>query len=77
MASTDYKEQGTQIAGYEEKGPYHCGDCVHRLTKESDLCLHPAVVADPQLKSKLTRAGNQMAVRVNLEKGCCKFVKQK
>ncbi len=71
MAS-DYKEQGTMIAGYEEKGPYHCEDCVHRI---GDLCKHPAVAADPELKKKLVRHNDQMLVRIDLEKGCCKFVK--
>jgi len=72
----DYSEQGTAIAGYEEKGPYHCEDCVHRLAKDSDLCIHPVVVADPQMKSRLTQAGGKLAARINLEHGCCSYVKQ-
>lgn len=72
----DYSEQGTAIAGYEEKGPYHCEDCVHRMAKDSDLCVHPAVLADPQMKKRLVNQNNKMGVRINLEHGCCKYVKQ-
>lgn len=73
----DYSEQGTPIAGYEEKGPYHCGDCVHRTTPDSDLCMHPAVAADPAMKSRVQRVGNQLVTKVNLAHGCCKYVLQK
>lgn len=72
----DYSEQGTPIAGYEEHGPYHCEDCIHRTSKDSDLCVHPAVAADPRMKSRLVTVGNQVVTRVNLQRGCCKFVKQ-
>lgn len=68
----DYAEQGDPIAGYEEHGPYHCEDCVHRRSKESDICIHPVVRIAPAMASRRVPGG----VRVNLECGCCRFVKQ-
>jgi len=75
----DQKEQGTSLSGYEEKGPYHCEDCIHRIGGlESDLpfCIHPIVLIDPKLKKKRIKYQGQNAVEVNMERGCCKFVKQ-
>ena len=68
----DYAEQGTPIAGYEERGPYHCEDCIHRLDPKSDICTHPAVIADPELANRLVDGG----VKINLEHGCCSYVNQ-
>lgn len=67
-----YEEQGTPISGYEEHGPYHCEDCIHRASKTSDVCVHPIVKVDPKLKDRRVPSG----VKVNLERGCCKFVNQ-
>ena len=71
----DLSEQGDPIAGYEEKGPYHCEDCVHRKA-DTEYCQHPAVIAAPIMKKRLVNVGNQMLARINVEHGCCKFVKQ-
>ncbi len=73
-----YAEQGTPISGYEELGPYHCGDCIHRLNPKSDLCIHPIVAADPYLKDRLVTISDEsdyrQAIKVNLETGCCGYV---
>lgn len=66
-------EQGTVISGYEEKGKYHCGDCIHRINPKSDICIHPVVIVDPELQDRMV-AGQ--GIRVDLEKGCCSFVNQ-
>lgn len=62
-------EQGTKQAGYEENGPYHCGDCIH---VRGSICIHPEVVSDPALKSQRKGQG----VEVDRERGCCKYVNQ-
>lgn len=76
-----YKESGTALSGYEERGKYHCEDCIHRLNPKSDLCIHPVVVIDPEMRSRLVTIENSpdtfnKAITINLEKGCCKYVKQ-
>ena len=72
-------EQGTPVSGYSEEGPFHCHDCLHRIGGyESDLpfCIHPMVLKDPKLKSKRTEYDGQKCVEINMEHGCCKFVRQ-
>lgn len=76
----DQKEQGTPVSGYEEKGAYHCEDCIHRIGgSESDLpfCIHPVVLADPKLKKWRTTYDGKSAVHIDMEHGCCKYVNQK
>lgn len=65
-------KQGTPDVGYEEKGPYHCEDCVHLAS--GNTCMHPKVVAAPSMKARLTADGK--GVRVNAERGCCEYVNQ-
>lgn len=72
----DLEEQGTALSGYEEKGPYHCEDCVHRMDPKSDLCIHPVVLADPALQSRLVQIDDKKGIRIDLEKGCCGYVNQ-
>jgi len=75
-----YSETGTPISGYSEDGPFHCEDCIHRLDPKSSLCIHPVVVADPALKSKLVQISDgetfKLTIQINLEKGCCRYVNQ-
>ena len=68
-------EQGTPQSGYEAKGPYHCEDCIHKLNK-SDLCMHPKVVSDPQLASKVVERDGKKFVRIDEQRGCCSYVNQ-
>lgn len=73
------KEQGTPVSGYEEKGPYHCEDCIHRIGgAKSDLpfCIHPVVLSDPKMKKWRTQYEGQNAVKINMERGCCAYVNQ-
>lgn len=76
----DKKEQGTPVSGYEEKGPYHCEDCIHRIGGSgSDLpfCIHPVVLSDPKLKKFKTKYENQDAIHIDMDHGCCAYVNQK
>ena len=60
---------GTKRTGYEERGPYHCGDCVHFIPKEHG-CAHPEVMADSGVPKLANGHGN-----VNAKRGCCEFVR--
>jgi broad specificity phosphatase PhoE len=71
-----FAEQGTKASGYEEKGPYHCKDCIHKTAVDEPYCIHPEVISDPEMKDKLVTIGDTKAVEINLEEGCCKYVNQ-
>lgn len=71
-----YDEQGTPESGYEEHGPYHCEDCIHKTAKDEPFCIHPQVIADSRLQERLVLINNRPAIKVNLCHGCCKFVNQ-
>ena len=60
---------GTQLSGYAESGPYHCGNCRH--LHGYDECLHPVVLADYEMKRR-----GALPV-VNAAHGCCEFVEPK
>lgn len=66
-----YAETGTPESNYAENGPYHCEDCVHRINAN---CIHPKVVKDSKLKDRLVQIDGKKAVKINLEKGCCRYV---
>lgn len=80
----DYKPQGTRLSGLEGKGPYHCGDCIHRQKvdgKFNNKCLHPIVVLDPEVRklplpSGKTRQHGGNWVEIDEAVECCNFVKQ-
>ena len=74
--SASYRETGTAASGYEEHGPYHCEDCLHKPAPDSPYCTHPKVVADKELKSRLVQLDGQSVVKIDMERGCCKFVNQ-
>ena len=71
-----YGMQGTADSSYEERGPYHCEDCVHKTAMDEPFCIHPEVISDKALKSRLVKIDGKSAVKINMEHGCCKFVKQ-
>lgn len=71
-----YDATGTQESGYEEHGPYHCEDCIHKTAKDEPFCIHPKVIGDPQLQDRLVMINNRPAVKINLEHGCCEYVNQ-
>jgi hypothetical protein len=70
-----YDEVGTPDSGYAETGPYHCEDCVHKTAPDEPFCIHPKVVGDHDLQDKLVQIDGRPAVKVNLEHGCCRFVR--
>jgi len=89
--NSSYAEQGTRASGYEELGPYHCEDCIHKTAPGEPYCIHPKVLVDPAMKDKLIRIGkridgssghpvikgkDQLVAKIDLERGCCKYVNQ-
>jgi|SRR5690242_5942178 len=71
-----YDETGTPASGYEEHGPYHCEDCIHKTAPDEPFCIHPKVIADPALQNRLVLINNRPVAKINLERGCCKYVNQ-
>jgi len=68
----------TTLSGYGEQGPYHCGDCIWRKKKDAETfkdasgkgrCLHPLVIADPQVKKD-----DRMLPIIDIKHGCCEVV---
>jgi hypothetical protein len=70
-----YDEVGTDVAGYAEGGPYHCEDCVHKTASDEPFCIHPKVLGDPEMQSRLVMIDNRPTVKINLEHGCCAYVR--
>ena len=70
-----YDETGTPASGYGECGPYHCMDCVHKPAPNEPYCIHPRVVDDFCMQDKLVMIGGRPAIKINLEHGCCRFVR--
>lgn len=75
-SSNSLAEQGTPDSGYEEHGPYHCEDCIHKTAPDQPYCIHPKVIKDRKLKEKVATIGGKTVVQINLERGCCRFVNQ-
>ena len=70
--------EGTTLAGYQERGPYFCGEChylkgVHKeiFKDENGLgrCDPPVMISDPQVKKD-----SEGRPIVNIKIGCCEFV---
>lgn len=74
--SSIYDEQGTPESGYEEHGPYHCEDCIHKTAKDEPFCIHPGVLADPAMQHRVVLIDNRPAAKINMQRGCCKYVNQ-
>jgi hypothetical protein len=70
-----YDEVGTPDSGYAEGGPYHCEDCVHKTSARDPFCIHPKVIGDHELQPRLVSIDGRPAVRINLEHGCCRYVR--
>ena len=71
-----YDETGTPESGYEEHGPYHCEDCIHKTAKDEPFCIHPKVIADERLQDRLVMIDNRPVIKIDMERGCCKYVNQ-
>jgi hypothetical protein len=71
-----YDETGTSYSHYEEKGPYSCLRCVHKTAMDEPFCVHPKVVGDDQLQARLVHMNGRPVVKIDLEHGCCGYVRQ-
>ena len=70
-----YDETGTAASGYAEQGPYHCENCVHKTASDEPFCIHPRVIGDSALQSRLVMIDNRPAIKIDMERGCCRFVR--
>lgn len=70
-----YDETGTSGSGYQERGPYSCKDCVHKIAHDLPFCIHPKVLADPELQDRIVMIDNRPTVKINMERGCCRYVR--
>lgn len=70
------KPQGTRRSGYQELGDYHCKDCIHRTAPSERFCVHPEVIADPEMKDRLIVLNSRTVAEIDLEHGCCEYVNQ-
>lgn len=68
---------GTNVSGYAEDGPYHCKDCIHKPAPDKPYCTHSTVISDPLLKDRLVKISGVKVIRINLEHGCCEYVRPK
>ena len=76
MSNSNLGHTGTTISGYEERGPYHCEDCIHKTAMDEKYCIHPIVVADPDLSERLVTIRGTKAVEIDMDHGCCEYVNQ-
>ena len=71
--------KSTKLAGYAEKGPYHCQNCEYlRGVKQNNIfkdedgkgrCGQSVMMADPEVKKD-----DKGFPIVNIQMGCCEFV---
>lgn len=71
-----YDEMGTPASGYSEAGPFHCEDCIHKTSKDEPFCIHPKVIGDEQLQNRLVLIDGRPTVKINMKRGCCRYVRQ-
>ena len=71
-----FDKTGTPASGYEEKGPYHCSDCVHKTAMDEPFCIHPKVVGDERLQDRLVHLNGRPVVKIDMMHGCCEYVRQ-
>jgi hypothetical protein len=71
-----YDETGTPESGYAESGPYHCEDCIHKTASDEPFCIHPKVLADPQMQNRVVLIDNRPAAKIDMCHGCCRYVNQ-
>lgn len=60
----------TKLSGLSNKGPYHCANCEYFRGDKSGVCVHPVVIADPEVKK------SQLGLPIieDPEHQCCEFV---
>jgi hypothetical protein len=71
-----YDETGTPDSGYATEGPYHCEDCIHKTAMDEPFCVHPKVIGDERLQNKLVYLDGRPVVKIDMERGCCRYVNQ-
>lgn len=71
-----YAPSGTAASEYGTNGPYHCKDCIHKTASDEPFCIHPAVVGDDQLQDHMTMINGRPVVKIDMEHGCCRYVRQ-
>ena len=71
-----FDETGTPASGYDEKGPYHCSDCIHKTAMDEPFCIHPKVVGDERLQDRLVQINGRPVAKINMMHGCCRYVRQ-
>lgn len=71
-----YSETGTEVSGYEEHGPYHCEDCIHKTAADEPFCIHPKVLGDPAMQDRIVLLDNRPVAKICMEHGCCSYVNQ-
>jgi hypothetical protein len=65
-------EIGTKASGFSEGGPFSCNNCVHMTHKNNvDVCSHPKVNSDPELKDEPREGG---LIMVDFD-DCCRYVR--
>jgi hypothetical protein len=70
-----YDPTGTAESEYGEAGPYSCRCCVHKTAADEPFCVHPKVIGDPQLQDRLTMINNRPTIKIDLNCGCCRYVR--
>ena len=71
-----YDETGTPDSGYAISGPYHCEDCIHKTAMDEPFCVHPKVIGDRLLQDQLVQINGRPVVKIDMEHGCCRYVRQ-
>lgn len=76
MMGSVFDETGTPEAHYAESGPYSCCKCVHKTKIDEPFCIHPKVVGDHDLQSRLVFIDGRPTIKIDMEHGCCSYVRQ-
>jgi hypothetical protein len=71
-----YDKVGTPDTNYQETGPSHCEDCLHKVSSDAPYCIHPKVVADDKLQDRLVMVDDRPTIKIDLEKGWCAYFRR-
>lgn len=70
----DMMPAGTLRSGFVSNGKQHCGDCIHRTGPEKEYCIHPEVVKDPELISRVKQVNGKNVIPIVNATECCGYV---
>ncbi len=75
--SANYSDapSGTLEGGYDDKGPYHCAECIHKTSSSAPYCIHPEILNSAQFEGKIITISGRKAAPISLQTGCCEYVK--